>query len=123
MKKLGQITNAKPGEADYTFYCPGCECNHGVHVNSGDVRWTFTGSMERPTVRPSLLHRYVNTDGADVVCHYHITNGTLEYLNDCTHHLSGQTVEMEALPDFPETGSMCPECGHDHSTNEPCIFD
>ena len=28
------------------------------------------------------------------VCHSFVTDGKIRYLNDCTHHLKGQTVEL-----------------------------
>lgn len=28
------------------------------------------------------------------VCHSFVRNGKIEYLNDCTHELAGQTVEL-----------------------------
>lgn len=32
------------------------------------------------------------------VCHSFVTNGRIQFLNDCTHALAGQTVD---LPDWP----------------------
>ncbi len=47
------------GTVGYSFYCPGCEDNHGVPVVSvgGGPKWTFNGNEARPTFRPSLLVR------------------------------------------------------------------
>ena len=39
-----------------------------------------------------------NAPGATEVCHYHITNGFLQFVGDCTHRLKGQTV---VLPNWP----------------------
>lgn len=95
----------------YVFYCPGCKTDH--HFIEG--RWTFNGDVEKPTFSPSLLVRsghYVpdhkgscwctyNAENQDdpapfkcTVCHSFVTDGKIQYLNDCTHELAGQTVEL-----------------------------
>lgn len=73
----------------FTFYCPGCKCYHGFNTTT----WKFNNDMEKPTVSPSLLTHY-NMGGVDVRCHLFIREGKLQYLNDCTHELKGQTIEM-----------------------------
>lgn len=89
----------------YNFMCEGCEIAHYV-----DNRWSFNGDMEKPTFTPSILRRSkaIPTDEecerilsgetvelADLVCHSYITDGKIQYLNDCTHKLSGQTVNLK----------------------------
>lgn len=85
------------GEPDgFIFWCPGCECAHGI-----DKRWTVEGTPERPTVRGSVLVRGpAGGDGANLVvrCHLFVEDGKIRFLSDCTHHLSGQTVEMTPPP-------------------------
>lgn len=78
-------------DADYLFYCPGCECYHGVwltHKNEMGAIWTMSGSEECPTIRPSIE---IKNSG----CHLYITSGQIEFLNDCTHAFAGRTVPME----------------------------
>ncbi len=55
--------------------------------------------MDKPTFTPSLLVRYLDSDGVTERsrCHSHITNGRIAYCNDCTHALAGQIVD---LPDW-----------------------
>lgn len=86
-----------------TWWCPGCDGAHQIQYGEGQgPRWGWNGDAERPTFTPSVLVRY---DGADAdtpdgipsVCHCFVTDGQIQFLSDCTHSLSGQTVPM---PDF-----------------------
>ena len=86
----------------YKFFCPACKECHWVSVGPrsvwpSNVRWTFNGDLEKPTINPSLLVTYKRPNG-DRVCHSFIRDGKIQYLGDCTHELKGQTVE---IPDFP----------------------
>jgi hypothetical protein len=86
------------GEHWVAFHCPGCEHGHSIPV-SGRRAWQWNGSYDSPTITPSLL---VNKGGANPtapVCHSHVTAGNIQFLNDCTHKLAGQTVQ---IPDFDE---------------------
>lgn len=75
------------------FFCPGCRHGHEITANglrnSGGHTWTWNGSMSAPTFQPSL-----NIPG---VCHSFITDGRIKFLNDCTHALVGQEVD---IPDW-----------------------
>lgn len=70
------------------FNCPGCEWPHRL-----DSRWTWNGSIERPTFTPSLLV-LSGTAGEEARCHSFITDGRIQFLADSTHRLAGQTVDM-----------------------------
>ena len=104
----------------YNFWCPGCGHYHPYRTGWTESdraaqeawykkwkpgkpvqfpTWTWNGSYEAPTFNPSLL---IECEG-DVeyggnippsVCHLYVTDGKIHYLNDCTHALKGQTVEM-----------------------------
>lgn len=84
------------------FMCPGCaeqDGNEGIHmlpVNTVDKSpsWTFTGSVDAPTISPSILTR----GAGDTVCHSFLRDGVFEFLGDCTHSLAGQHVPMPDLP-------------------------
>jgi hypothetical protein len=106
----------------YLFWCPGC--NQGHHVRIGPNGWTFNNDGDRPTFSPSVLvtgtkftekgeseyqqwcnDGYPNLGGKafdhmKTVCHSFVTDGRIQFLNDCTHSLAGQTVD---LPDFDES--------------------
>lgn len=109
------------GEDSVSFWCPGCRGMHVVKVN-GPNAWEYNGDVNKPTFSPSLLiasgHHsslykqgdpcwctYNATKPVDEksfecgVCHSFIRDGMIQFLTDCTHHLSGQTV---SIPDLPE---------------------
>jgi hypothetical protein len=89
------------------FWCPGCGDAHQITVCNDlfpdGPCWGFSGDFERPSFTPSIM---VNRPGqyhnpGVPVCHSYVTKGRILFLQDCTHELAGQTVD---LPDFP-TGS------------------
>ncbi len=101
------------------FRCPGCGCLHAPRV-AGPGAWTWNGSLERPTLQPSILLRtghhalgyqtgsgcWCTFDAERVkvgkepsgftcgVCHSFVTDGRIQFLDDCTHALAGQTVDL-----------------------------
>lgn len=88
------------------FWCPGCDGAHQITVKDDPNRqgpiWGYNGNPDAPTFTPSVLVRYNGADadkpdGIPSVCHSFVTDGRIQFLSDCTHHLAGQTVE---LPDF-----------------------
>lgn len=106
---------SKASDGRLLFYCEGCKCHHGVNDS-----WTFNGDFEKPTFSPSILVRstkmtekgeadyeawcaagYPKTnetfDHVPTVCHSFVTDGKIQYLNDCTHELAGQTVNLEDM--------------------------
>jgi hypothetical protein len=80
----------------YWFQCPGCLNCHGVTIAPPNAKWTFNGSLDRPTFAPSLL---CNKDDPANRCHLFLRDGKIEYLADCHHALAGKTVEC---PDWGE---------------------
>lgn len=96
-------------DGSLSFKCPGCGYSHVISTGSGPgPRWGWNGSVEAPTITPSILVRYDHwvppatpenpkpgpqTQVKDV-CHSFITDGRIQYLGDCTHHLAGQTVAI-----------------------------
>ena len=100
---------------DYGYWCPGCNAMHEVSVsrrNGSGAIWTFDGDFKSPTFSPSINCR-VNTpdmpeyqpNSGSSVCHHFIHDGKIQFLGDCTHELSGTTVD---LPDFPN--GKCVTC-------------
>lgn len=89
------------GGADYLFECPACGCYHGVWTtkrNKSNAVWQFNGDLEKPTVSPSLrIHYHDSKSNKDVLCHFYIKNGNIEYLNDCTHQLKGDTIKIPTI--------------------------
>lgn len=101
----------------YSFICPGCGNDHTVYTDSrfSAAVWQFNGSQDSPTFSPSLLVRTgkyadpnwnpdkeLEGEAYNYLCHSFITDGRIQFLNDCTHKLARQTVE---LPELSSTGS------------------
>lgn len=102
------------------FWCPGCKCGHQVTTGEGPgPRWGYNGNPEAPTFTPSILvrsghfvpsHKPGDTcwctpdpDGTEWgfacgICHSYVIDGRIQFLDDCTHELAGQTV---AIPEWP----------------------
>lgn len=105
----------------YIFKCPGCHQEHHVNTNvppnyhwAHGYNWGFNGNVDAPTFTPSILIKtghYVdgkhpcwcdyNKEHPDdpgpkcSVCHSFVRDGKIQFLNDCTHELAGQTIELE----------------------------
>lgn len=88
--KIHQMGTGPTGGTNYVFHCPGCKYGHPFEV----PQWTWNGSLEAPTFRPSLL---VNQHVPEWRCHSFVTDGRIQFLDDCFHELKGQTVE---IPDW-----------------------
>lgn len=99
-----------------SFQCPGCGDRHAINTNPNH-RWAFNGDVNRPTITPSILvtsgHYCTHHKPGDACwcdynkkhpdnpapfkcyrCHSFVTYGKIQFLNDCTHQLAGQTVDM-----------------------------
>lgn len=94
----------KTNDGRLLFYCEGCRMLHGVNST-----WAFNEDFENPTFSPSVLVKGVqditdeeydlimsgkHIEPRPFVCHSFVTDGKIQYLNDCTHLLAGQTVEL-----------------------------
>lgn len=105
------------------FMCPGCKQWHAVRCNTNTgVTWSWNQDNDKPTFSPSILvkgskltdkgskdmEEWIKNgypkqnkkfDSVNTICHSFITNGEIQFLDDCTHELKGQTVE---LPEWRE---------------------
>lgn len=116
MAKVGKLLRSATNGI-LMFYCPGCRFHHGVWVKGiytgmpVGAYWEFNGNYDAPTFSPSLLVRSVKPlsdeqrerlfrgetiTRTELVCHTFIRDGKIQYLNDCTHELAGQTIDMES---------------------------
>lgn len=95
--------------------CPGCGCHHVIFTKEPAIngaKWNFNDDFEKPTFSPSLLIRTGHfatgekmedcgwckeSENICGICHSFIRDGRIQFLDDCTHKLKGQTVE---LPDI-----------------------
>ena len=94
MPKVQTITFEHGGKivkTQYHYWCPGCNF---IHALSPDIH-KFNGDFDRPTFTPSVLYDY----SEEHRCHSYINDGNIQFLNDCSHSLAGQTVE---LPEYHE---------------------
>jgi hypothetical protein len=89
---MGEGNKGPRGGQLYVFHCPGCGYGHPFEVCANG--WTWNGSLDKPTFRPSLL---CNFTSPETRCHSFVTDGQIQFLSDCWHALAGKTVE---LPDW-----------------------
>lgn len=99
----------EPKDGFVMIKCPGCKTSHIIATvkpfENGAV-WAFNNDFDKPTFSPSLLirtgkyvpgHEDFDDEGFKDMsqrCHSYIRDGKILYLNDCTHELKGQTVEL-----------------------------
>jgi hypothetical protein len=88
----------RDGERSIVFHCPGCECGHMIPV-TGPRAWNWNGSLDSPTLTPSILVNRGSINSQVPQCHSYITAGRIQFLVDCTHPLAGKTIEV---PDWDE---------------------
>ncbi len=62
-------------------------------TRNGTGCWTWNGSTDAPTLRPSVLSQY---EGADAPwrCHSWINDGAAQFLADCSHDMANTTVPL-----------------------------
>lgn len=98
------------GDHVLAFWCPGCSSAHVVRVGVGKGPWwEWNENPASPTFYPSILVTYEGVDAGQrcrdgrtappAICHSYITEGYIEFLNDSTHAMCGQTMP---LPDWPD---------------------
>jgi len=91
LAKIRCIKNEhNPDREEYVFRCPGCNDLHVINNT-----WTFNGDVGKPTFNPSVLVNRNKLNPAMPVCHSFIRDGKIQFLNDCTHGLAGQTVDLD----------------------------
>ena len=56
--------------------------------------WTWNGSLETPTVRPSVRTQYANENGEMVMIHYWLNDGVCQCLSDCTDGNAGKNITL-----------------------------
>jgi hypothetical protein len=120
MAKVRIVRDAAGGFYGLKLMCPGCRWPDGrpdAHIlqvappagevesvaSVGKPRWGWNGSFDAPTFTPSLL-TWWGEEGTERYhrCHSFITDGKIQFLDDCTHALKGQTVELPDITDGDE---------------------
>lgn len=92
----------------YWWWCPGCADFNGHGAHRIDDRWPEPiGLPDKPTINGSYLsYGHEPTDDSvpgykgSPQCHSFIKEGHIQYLDDCTHSLVGQTIDMVPVPDW-----------------------
>lgn len=112
------------------YYCQGCKKAHTVIVEGEEhPKWDWNGDVQKPTFRPSVLatfrdftekgwadwNAWIDSghpepapefEAQDIRCHTFITDGMVQFLNDCTHEFAGQTLPLPDLPDVKRVGEQ-----------------
>lgn len=63
-------------------------------TREGSGCWTWNGDTEKPTLRPSVLTEGSSRGHGKFRCHTWVNDGQAQFLDDCSHELRGQTVDM-----------------------------
>lgn len=92
----------KGDDGRYLIECPGCGSYHAFAVHerqSNGAIWTFNGSFESPTFKPSMLVtvKFTDPNTPEKICHSFVTDGKIKFLGDCTHELKGKTVDLPEI--------------------------
>lgn len=106
-------------DGSFTYRCP---CGDVHHITP--KIWTWNGNVESPTISPSVLVRsghyvprqpgepescwctYAKEHPEDklpfgcYLCHSYVENGSVRFLNDCSHEHAGKTLP---IPDWEKT--------------------
>lgn len=99
-KKVGREHHqCEPDEATHLWFQfanedgPRCLPVQTRGSRAGTGNWTWNGSREAPTLKPSLATKFT-----DHKCHVWINDGKVIHLADCTCGLAGKTERL-AKPD------------------------
>ncbi|TPG59966.1 DUF6527 family protein [Ewingella americana] len=88
------------------FHCPGCGRNHQVQIGTGTgPRWGWNHNNVNPTFSPSILASWSepsdneeefmdSSKDKQLICHSFVNDGSIQFLNDCTHDKAGQTAQI-----------------------------
>lgn len=64
-------------------------------TRDGTGCWTWNGDVDKPTLRPSVL---TTVQHLGMRCNTWVGDGQAQFLEDCSHELRGQTVDMLEVP-------------------------
>jgi hypothetical protein len=81
------------------FHCPGCQGGHSIPT-AGARGWKWNGSLDKPTVKPSIFVNRGSTNPTQPACHSFVTDGKIQFMRDSTHALAGKTVD---IPEWEES--------------------
>lgn len=118
MAKIGKNLRSM-GERVVGFMCPGCDRIHLVTIDQTQKpSWGYNNNPDAPTFTPSILLKtghHMNSHQGEcwcdynkarpdeepdfecTLCHSFVRDGQIQFLNDCTHHLAGQTMGLPEI--------------------------
>jgi hypothetical protein len=83
------------------WWCPGCVRLHTVTVMSdtSPYGWSWNGDCIKPTLSPSVLTTWEEGDNYEKKsCHCYVSNGSIDFLSDSSHHLAGKSIPLTRPP-------------------------
>lgn len=92
MAKLEHPSTVDPSYA--WFHCPACDTKHAVRTGANG--WGWNGSVDAPTLTPSV--KVTGRGDPSYCCHSFVTDGRIQFLDDCSHTLRG----WHELPELME---------------------
>ena len=69
---------------------------HGSATRKGKG-WSWNGSVDAPTLRPSINTTGTADDGEEFVSHIWLNDGVCKFLGDCTHGMAGKELPLEEV--------------------------
>lgn len=116
-----KLRQRSPGRL--ALWCPACNEAHEITIE-GAHAWSWNGDTAAPSVTPSIkvsatrlgiseseldrilaethvageLEAVLSKHRFQLICHFFLTQGRLQFLADCSHDWAGLTVD---LPDWP----------------------
>ena len=82
------------------YQCPACDSQHGIRIEGPEPRWGWNGSVEAPTLTPSVLSYIPKNDGTrETLCHHHLTDGRVVVCGDSPKR-PNETLPLPPLPDW-----------------------
>jgi len=103
--KLNKMTGTKIAGDVYIHYCPACDSKHGIAVkqSGGNVKHFFNNDGDKPTFTPDVKIDYMLDNEMNLdrhgLCHYTITDGIIQYHDDCTHDFAGKSITLPNISD------------------------
>lgn len=98
MSAVLRRTTTSQGEV-VIFDCPGCRAEHAFRVSGPPPSYLWNGSLEYPTMIPSLLYQEV--PGRRPRCRSFLKDGKLTFYPDCQHALAGRVVPLPPVTIVP----------------------
>jgi len=82
--------------------CPACGRTHIVPTMNDQPKWRFNGSLNRPSLHPSVRNRLKSGSELVFQCHFTLTDGVMHFYGDCTHEHGNEDIELPELKDTDE---------------------